>query len=146
MAEAKEKQGIAGEIWYIGFRPVPKTLPLPWRWFIHPNFAHVMAFRFDLVANAWVFTEWSGTKLFIEVWHGKDMDDIFAWLGKEGALVSFEARHDPLKLIKLRMPFYCVSWVKHLLGLRNSAAVTPYQLFCTLRTRGGKVIYDAGEK
>ena len=146
MSEAQEEQGVAGEIGYVGFRPVPTRLPLPWRWFIHPNFAHVMAFRVDITANAWVFTEWSGVKLHIEIWKGRDMDDIFAWLGEEGALVSFEARHDPLKLIKLRMPFYCVSWVKHLLGLRNSAAVTPYQLFCTLRKRGGTVIYDAGDK
>ena len=103
MAEAQEEQGVAGEIWYVGFRPVPTRLPLPWRWFIHPNFAHVMAFRFDITANAWVFTEWSGVKLHIEIWKGRDMDDI-------------------------------------------SAAVTPYQLFCTLRKRGGTVIYDAGDK
>ena len=37
------------------------------------------------------------------------------------------------------MPFYCVSWVKHLLGLRNCIAMTPYQLYKELVKRGGTV-------
>ncbi len=141
-----EQEGIPQQIWYIGFRPVPKQLPRPWRWFIHKNFSHVLAFRYDPKHEVWIFLEWSGMTVFAEIWEGKEMDSLFTWLKHDGALVSYEARHNPSEIIKLRMPFYCVSWVKHLLGLRNCIAMTPYQLYKELIKRGGTVIYNGGDR
>jgi hypothetical protein len=137
-----EQAKVRGQIWYVGFRPVPKTLPAPWRWFINKQFSHVTAFRYDPDFNAWHFVEWCGICIHVELWRGEQMDNLFAWLKRDGALISYEAEIDPNKIIKFRMPFYCVSWVKHLLGLRRCAAITPRQLFCALKKRGGSVIFE----
>jgi hypothetical protein len=140
----KAAKKFRGEIWYIGFRPLakPKLLPKPWRWFIDNQFAHCMAFRYDPVVDGWIFAEWAGTCLHIEVWRGEKMDNLFAWLKQDGALISFEVSVDPDNIVKFRMPFYCVTWVKHLLGIRKCAAVTPKQLFSALKKRGGSVIFE----
>ncbi len=143
MAKAKEESPQSRAIWYIGFRPIGRPLPWPWRWFIRPDFAHVMAFRFDPRLSEWIFVEWSGMTVFVEVWPGENMDGLFTLLKHEGALISYEAESH-LSEWKFRMPFYCVSWVKHLLSLRGCAAVTPYQLFCALKKRGGTVIFEDG--
>lgn len=146
MAKTKKDEVKPGPIWYIGFRPVSQGLPLPWRWFINPNYAHVLAFRYDADIQKWVFVEWGGRVIYVEVWPGEKMDRLFAWLKQDGALISYETTIHLETQWKFRMPFYCVSWVKHLLGLRNCAAVTPYQLFCALKKRGGTVIFEYGEQ
>lgn len=145
MAKTQTQPWTPGEIWYIGFRPTPKPLPKPWCWFIKRKFSHCLAFRFIPSLDRWLLCEWSGQKVFLEVWQGHELDRLFAWIMEEGALISFEARLAQDCIWKFRMPFYCVSWVKHLLGLRNCWALTPYQLFCALKKRGGTVIFEPGE-
>jgi len=40
---------------------------------------------------------------------------------------------------------YCVSFVKHILGINNPFILTPYQLYCELIKRGGKPIFESIE-
>ncbi len=142
----KRKARVKGHIWFVGFRESSRPLPIPWRWLVKKEgFKHVYAMRFDPDNDCWILCEWLGTSLHINVIRGEKADWMFHSASVSGALLSYESSFSEGVALNFRMPIYCVTWVKHLLGLSYCPAVTPYQLFCALRKRGASVIFGGGD-
>ncbi len=135
-------KGTRGYIWYVGFRKSNGVIPLPWRWLCKENYEHVFAMRYDAKVDCWVLCEWLGRNLHIELLTGEKVEWMFHQASVQGNMIAYEGRYPERLVLNFRMPIYCVTWVKHLLGLKGCFAVTPYQLFCALRKRGGSVMFS----
>lgn len=135
--------GSASTFWIVGF----VDCPLPWwyRIFCRRYFRHCFALRYNERYGLWIFMEWTARGMFVEEYHGPYVDMILEEAAQRGTLVSYKA--EPMDQISVPwQPLYCVSWLKHLLNIPGFA-ITPYQLFCELRKRGGEVItskYSSG--
>jgi len=142
----ESKERVKGYIWYVGFRNSMKPLPLPWRWMCRDGYQHVYAMRYDPFMDCWILCEWLGIRLHIEVLRGEKVAALFHQASQSGGMVSYESKYSNGIAFNFRLPIYCVTWAKHLLGLQYCSAVTPYQLFCALRKRGGSVMFEQEDK
>lgn len=123
--------------WLIGF--VDSDLPWYWKWMTKPGFQHIFAMRYDPVMDVWIFVEWSGHQLHVELYRGPDVDAIFWQLRRNGhTMVSFKTDSHRDHLFAPLFPIYCVSWAKHLVGLRSNFIYTPHQLYKALLKAGGQ--------
>ncbi len=115
-----------------------------WWWdiFTRKGFRHCMAFRYLSPLNAWVMVDWSSKRLSVEFLPPVAMDACIVGINDAGGLfLEFDSIDAPPKAIP-SFPLYCVSVVKHLLGFRDWKVFTPYQLYCALKKRGAKRIFD----
>ena len=112
-----------------------------WRWCTRPYFRHVCMMRYDLDFDVWLFVEWSSRRLYVELYRGEDVDGIFYKFREEGVLLAIDTQTLE-KNSRPRMPLYCVSWAKQLLGIDAPFILTPYQLSCELLKRGADVIFN----
>ena len=138
----KSTEGVKGYIWFVGFRNTTRPLPLPWKWICRDGYKHVYAMRYDPNMDCWILCEWLGFRLHIELLRGEKVEALFHQASQSGGMVSYESEYRDGLAFNFRMPIYCVTWAKHLLGLQLCPAVTPYQLFCALRNRGGSVMFE----
>jgi hypothetical protein len=123
--------------WLIGF--INRQLPWRWRIFTRAGFRHVFALRHDGANNAWVFTEWCTDRLYVQAVPPATALKLMAWARSDGALLAMEPRTAGPPAFPC-LPLFCVTWVKHLLGLRRCLAVTPFQLFRALLRRGARPV------
>ena len=142
----ESKERVKGYIWYVGFRNSMKPLPLPWRWMCRDGYQHVYAMRYDPFMDCWILCEWLGIRLHIEALRGEKVAALFHQASQSGRMGSYESKYSNGIAFNFRLPIYCVTWAKHLLGLQYCSAVTPYQLFCALRKRGGSVMFEQEDK
>lgn len=103
------------------------------------EFKHVSAFGYCAGYKAWLVydVQWRGTRVFLA-----DKATIMALT--DGCNVLKVPRSDRRMGMSSRAGLYCVSAVKHLLGLRCVAA-TPSQLYRFLLSHGGVPIHGAGQ-
>lgn len=116
-------------------------LPWLWRWLTRPHFRHVCMMRYDLDFDVWLFVEWSSRRLYVELYRGEDVDGILHKFREEGVLLAIDTQALE-KNSRPRMPLYCVTWAKQLLGIDAPFVLTPHQLACELLKRGADVIFD----
>ena len=126
------------ELWYVGF--VDSDLPLWLRWMARPKFQHIVMMRYDVDYDVWLFVEWSARRLFIELYRKEEVDAIWNDIRERGCLISVEAETGMINM-RPRMPIYCVTWAKQLIGIKAPMVLTPYQLYCELLRRGADVIF-----
>ena len=127
--------------WLIGF--VENPLPRWCRIFTRPGFRHVFAVRHEAQHDVWVFAEWCTARLKVKVVAAHVVAGMLARAQREGAVLAFAPESNAAPLFP-RSPIYCVTWVKHLLGLKHCLAMTPHQLFRALQGRGAVAMTEPG--
>lgn len=130
---------MAKERWFIGF--VDTDVPWWLRMWTRKGFRHVIMMRYEPKYNLWHFVEWSSKRLFVEMLQGDEATAVWWRVENEGSMLSFETQGITGN-IRPRLPLYCVSWAKQLLGLRLPRVITPYQLSCELKRLGADVIFE----
>ena len=108
-----------------------------WRIFTRPGFEHCFAITYDPETARWFIVDWHICFLVAQPLQDEMVEMLILMAKLEDyKIVRFKPKHDG----RIRYRFgwnYCVSAMKHLLGLQ-SWAVTPYQLYCHLLKKGGK--------
>lgn len=125
--EANQKTiPIHPEVWYIGFFP---SDGMHWyERFLDPDYAHVSCWRYDPDLGRWLFLDWSHNQLNILTVSSDNMSHFIHYKNPEVLRVELpiaesNKRHLP------SFPMYCVSFVKHCLGIKGCTTITPKQLY-----------------
>ena len=113
----------------------------PWRLFTthRPGFSHVFAVRYDPEADVWVRLDFASEKFHCDVLKSEDATDLICALKEFCTCIEYESQENCMYLPK---GMYCVSFIKHLIGLRLFWLVTPYQLYCELLKLGATPIFE----
>ena len=102
--------------------------------------------KWDPDYEVWVFIEWSSRRLYVELYDRETAKGIFWKLYEEGTALSCETQTLEENR-RPRLPLYCVTWAKQLLGVEDWRIITPYQLKCELLRRGASVMFqDAAQE
>lgn len=107
-----------------------------WKCFTGNNFDHV--FTFGYARGHWLLVDWCTFGLKVRLLLDDDIDFIIAGAMRNGTILGMKKQ--PFYRPAPRLPLYCVSAVKHQLGLR-SWSITPQQLFCELRRLGAREMF-----
>lgn len=129
--------------WIICFRPA-LNIGI-WKLFtLHkPDFQHVYAVRYDPDLKIWITFEFASQRFNFEWCSGEEAAYLVGDLFENHKCVEIEASEG--KPILTPRFMYCVSFVKHIVGINNPFILTPYQLYCELIKRGGKPIFESIE-
>jgi len=129
--------------WIICFRPA-LNIGI-WKLFtLHrPDFQHVYAVRYDPELGVWVTFEFASQRFNFEWCSGDEAAFLVGDLFENHKCIEIESDYG--SAICLPRLIYCVSFVKHILGINNPFILTPYQLYCELIKRGGKPIFESIE-
>jgi len=125
--------------WIICFRNSP-NFGL-WRLFTfwRPDFGHVFAVRYVPELDAWQRFECASERFIFETLFEDDAVWLIHHLIHECTCIEVEGLDSPIQMPGI---MYCVSFVKHLVGIRNPFILTPYQLYCELLKREHKFIFN----
>lgn len=129
--------------WIICFRPA-LNIGI-WKFFtLHrPDFQHVYAVRYDPDLKIWITFEFASQRFNFEWCSGEEAAYLVGDLFENHKCIEIEASEG--KPILTPRFMYCVSFVKHIVGINNPFILTPYQLYCELIKRGGKPIFESIE-
>ncbi|OUU63394.1 MAG: hypothetical protein CBC24_09160 [Candidatus Pelagibacter sp. TMED64] len=111
-----------------------------WRLFTfwRPKYQHVFAVRYDLSVLSWIYVECSSKRMNFDLYKDDKATHLIDYLINECECIEIEVKDS---LVYFPTILYCVSFVKHLLGIRNMFLLTPYQLRCELIKQGGSAIF-----
>jgi len=113
----------------------------PWKWFTfwRKGFNHCYVVDYDPKADVWMKAECASRRMIFDIYKEDESDFLI------GSLVEYATCVDA-KGFKTAIYFprwlYCVSFVKHFLGIKKWWIFTPYQLYCELRRQGHKHIFE----
>jgi hypothetical protein len=112
-----------------------------WRLFTfwRPQYQHVFATRYDARLGSWIYAECSSLRFHFELKRDDDATKLVHYMIYDCECIQIEVEPEPVYLPRF---LYCVSFIKHLIGIRGYSLLTPYQLRCELLKRGGEVIFD----
>lgn len=118
--------------WFVVFHRRSNSSILSWLAF--GEFKHVSAFGYCVGVKLWLVydVQWVGTRTML-----MDEQSILEWT--RGCEILKIARTDTRMGLSGRLGLYCVSAIKHLIGLR-CVAVTPGQLHRYILRNGGVCI------
>jgi hypothetical protein len=105
----------------------------------HHGFSHVFAVHYDVHLKLWKKVEFTTQGFNIEVLKGSKADELVLFMLVCCKCIEYEPKDKPIYIPRL---MYCVSFIKHLCNIRKFWLLTPYQLYCELLKRKGKVIFD----
>jgi hypothetical protein len=125
--------------WIICF--TPHTNRGTWRLFTfwRPQHQHCFAVRYHKDIDAWIYVECSSKQFHFDLLTGDKATELINYMMKECECISIKIK--PITIFHPRW-LYCVSFVKHLIGIRGFFILTPYHLRCELLKLGGKVIFN----
>ena len=106
----------------------------------HHGFSHVFAVHFDGKLKLWKKIEFTTHGFNIEILKGKKANELVLFMLMCCKCIEYEPENNPIYVPRL---MYCVSFIKHLCGISKFWLLTPYQLYCELLKRKGKVIFDS---
>lgn len=129
--------------WYIAFVCPTEDKPRRWwhAWMKGP-YDHCFAFGY-VPHKAWVLVDWSSQGLMVRLLEPKEIGALVVEIYRANGLILGHAAVVD-NIVMPRLPIYCVSMVKQLLGLR-SFAVTPTQLAGELQAMGCRRMFGATE-
>tara|TARA_R110000823_G_scaffold291580_1_gene409997 strand:- start:192 stop:617 length:426 start_codon:yes stop_codon:yes gene_type:complete len=104
------------------------------------GFSHVFAVNYDAKLKLWKKIEFTTTGFNIEILKGKKANELVLFMFMCCKCIEYEPANNPIYVPRL---MYCVSFIKHLCGISKFWLLTPYQLYCELLKRKGKVIFDS---
>jgi hypothetical protein len=125
--------------WIVGFFDIgrPRFWASP---FLKDGFRHVIAFGYDIDKELWLVVDWGKTGLVSRILNNDEVDQLIAFIeANKGCFLSVKSRRARFKTPM--MPCWCVTAIRHLLGVEEPL-LTPYQLYCALRRRGGTPIFE----
>jgi hypothetical protein len=129
--------------WFFAFYDPPGPRRW-WDWFTRPGFRHVLAFGFVAKHRVWVFLDWTASGLTAYLARDAEVDALICYMIRHDGRVLRMAKPDRdrprVAGPRWPAPFYCVTAVKHVAGIR-SWALTPWQLFGTLQRRGATELF-----
>ena len=120
------------EAWYVAF---VDAQPTPWHRLMKPGFRHCYAFAWDSAADRWVVLEPGFDGVYLRPVRDEVIGLLWARLAADGSRVLL-ARSEGHRMLRPRLLLTCVTAVAALLALRRCCAVSPWQLYRTLRRRG----------
>lgn len=115
-----------------------------------PGFGHCMAIGYDTVRDTWIILDWTWERLSMAQFPDRDLSALIAAIthpDSGGRVLTLPLDWEPEPGWPVIFPglAYCVTHIKHLIGLRNWA-LTPYQLFCALRAKGATEIFTTARQ
>ena len=125
--------------WIVCFTPHVNRGTWQWFTFWRPEHQHCFAVRYNAKIRSWLTLECSSQRVNFEVLKGKEADELVRYIVDFCECIEIEVKGETVYLPRL---MYCVSFVKHLIGIRNMLILTPYHLRCELLKRGGTVIFE----
>lgn len=130
--------------WLVAFTDDPRS-PRPWwdRLFCRPGFRHVEAWGWDADADRWViYSVFTGETCVTVLPDGPVADATIGGIcAVSSHVLRFEPPAEPERGPMIRLGFWCVPAVAHLLGVRSRALV-PFQLYRDLLRRGATPAYE----
>ena len=125
--------------WIVCFTPHVNRGTWQWFTFWRPKHQHCFAVRYDTNVRAWLVLECSSQQVNYDVLQKKDADELIRYMVEDCECIEIKVTGKTVYLPRL---MYCVSFVKHILGINNIFILTPYHLRCELLKRGGNVIFE----
>jgi hypothetical protein len=123
--------------WFVVFHR--KSMNRLLGWLAMGEFKHVSAFGYCAGFKCWLIYDvtWSGTRIKLLPHNEFGKAAISLWT--QDCYIMKLPRGDAVPHLTSRIGFYCVSAVKHLIGLRCVAA-TPSQLYRHILHHGGTLV------
>ena len=125
--------------WIVGFFDVER----PRLWIsplLKPGFRHAIAFGYDTDKQLWLVVDWGKHGLKSRILSNEEVDQLIAFVERhKGCFLLVRAQKARFRFPM--MPCWCVTAIRHLLGIRTPL-LTPWQLYCALRRRGGAPIFE----
>ena len=104
-----------------------------------PKFGHVYAVQYDPNTDVWIKLECASERMKVDVFRGEDADPMIAHI--QDNCICLEVEPIPAAT-QLPRWLYCVSLVKHFVGIKDPFILTPYQLYCELIRKGCRRIFE----
>lgn len=125
--------------WIVCFRSSP-NFGL-WKLFTigRQEYGHVFAVRYDPELDLWIRVECASQRFKFDVCCGDDATLLVQEMMECTACVEIKVEDNPIQMPRW---LYCVSFVKHVIGVRSPLILTPYQLYCELIKKPHRVIFD----
>jgi hypothetical protein len=113
-----------------------------WKYFTkhREGFSHVYAVTYDPELDFWKKLEFTTTGFNYEVLTGEKATQLVLQMHIANKCIEYETQNEPIYTPRL---MYCVSFIKHLLGINKFWLLTPYQLYCELLKRKGSIIFES---
>lgn len=113
----------------------------PWRLFTfwRKKFGHCFVVDFDAQTKTWIMAECASERMNINIFRGKQRDILIGDLTMNAICVDASGE---MTMTYFPRWLYCVSFVKHFLGMKKWWILTPYQLYCELRKNGHPLIFE----
>ncbi len=104
-----------------------------WDLFTQPRWRH--CFAFGTTGKEWIVVDSISIRCFVGTVSGEEIDQMIAGIRLDGFPIL---RMKAVRLHSHRQiePLYCVSVIKHLLGIRSRLTLTPKQLHREMLKRG----------
>lgn len=117
----------------------------PWRLFTfwRKKFGHCYIVDYDPQANVWIKAECASERMNFQVFSGEEVTDLVGYLSEYATCIDARGKKQAIYFPRW---LYCVSFVKHFLGIKKWWIVTPYQLYCELRKEGCEFIFTETEE
>ena len=125
--------------WIICFRDSPNFGLWKLFTFWRKNYGHVFAVRYDLELDLWIRVECASQRFRFDLCAHEDADLLFQEMIDCTICIETRAEDNPIQMPRW---LYCVSFVKHLIGVNNPLILTPYQLYCELIKKPHRVMFD----
>ena len=93
---------------------------------------------YDPLHKKWLLLDWNLYLFIPKILSDEEADMVFSMMYRGATFVRFK-RTLPASGTTRSPVLYCVSMVKHILGVK-SWAITPFQLYCALLFAGGQEI------
>jgi len=123
--------------WVLCFQ---RTTESRWiRWLACGRYKHVCAFGYIAEVDHWVFLDWRISVVDVIVARGTGADQMIAYYTRDADMLGMTPQKRGLGL---RLGFYCVPAVKHLLGIRSSA-LRPSRLWRDCIRQGAEILHES---
>lgn len=103
------------------------------------GFSHVFAIRYDTKNDIWTKYEFSTHGFRFESYKGEEADILFANMMNYWTCLDVVVEDKPIYMPRL---MYCVSFVKHIVGISKFWVMSPYQLYCELLKNGAVPMFE----
>lgn len=104
-----------------------------------PKFGHVYVVQYDPSTDVWIKLECASERLKVDVYRGEDANPLINHIQNNCICLDVKPA-----ICRTQLPrwLYCVTMVKHFVGVKNPFIFTPYQLYCELIKRGSQRIFE----
>lgn len=102
------------------------------------GFSHVFVLDYNAELDVWIKAECASERMKFEMYKDEQADIL---IGDVSSRCTCVDARGSMNNIYFPRWLYCVSFVKHFLGIKKWWILTPYQLYCELRKDGHPLIF-----